>query len=165
LERASLLLEESLAMHREAGRKVSIAYALDELGVVALYRGRPRQARALLAESLRLWQAVGATNLIVMCGLDDHAAAIAAQGQGERAARLLGAAGALREAMGLRPLFQEKTGSTRNLAAATARANLGEEAFADAVARGRGMDVEQAVALALGSADPDVAMSGSRAQR
>jgi predicted ATPase/class 3 adenylate cyclase len=162
LERAALLLEESLAMHREAGRKESIAYALDELGVVALYQGRLQQARELLAESLRLWQEAGAMDLIVMCALDDHAAAIAADGQGERAARLLGAAQALQEQMGIRAVFQEKSESPRNLAAATARADLGEAAFAEAFARGRTLDSEEAVALALQGAGRDVAASVGR---
>jgi predicted ATPase/class 3 adenylate cyclase/Tfp pilus assembly protein PilF len=163
LERASLLLEESLALHRVAGRKDAVAYALDELGVVALYQGRLGQARELLAESLRLWQEVGANDLIVMCALEDHAAAIAAHGQSERAARLLGAAQALQEQMGIRPVFQEKAESPRNLAVATARADLGQEEFAVAFARGRRLDVEQAVELALTGAGRDVAASVGRA--
>jgi predicted ATPase len=151
LARASALLEEALAMHREADDNAGIGYALDELALVALREGRLREARALQAESLRLWEAVGATNLIVMGALDSHAAAIAAHGDGERAAQLLGAAEALRESMGIRPLFQEKTESPRKLAAATARERLGDDAFAEAVARGRALSLEQGIALALAS--------------
>jgi predicted ATPase/DNA-binding SARP family transcriptional activator len=151
--RASALLEEALAMHREADDKSGVAYALEELALVALREGRSRTARSLLAESLRLWHAAGATNLIVQGALDSHAAAIAAQGDAERAAQLLGSAEALRESMGIRPLFQEKTESPRNLAAAAARDQVGDDAFAEAFARGRTLSLDQAVALALETHD------------
>jgi predicted ATPase/DNA-binding SARP family transcriptional activator len=151
--RASALLEEALALHREADDEAGIAYALDELALVALREGQSREARALLAESLRLMQTAGATNLIVMAALDSHAAAIAADGGGEEAARLLGAAEALRQSMGIRPLFQEKIESPRNLAVAAARDQLGDDAFAEAFADGRTLSFEQAVALALASHD------------
>jgi predicted ATPase/class 3 adenylate cyclase/Tfp pilus assembly protein PilF len=162
LERASLLLEESLTLHRESGHKESIAYALDELGVVALYQGQLGQACELLAESLTLWREARATDLIVMSALDDHAAAIAAEGQSERAARLLGAAQALQEQMGIRAVFQEKAESPRNFAVARARADLGEDRFAEAFMRGRALDVDQAVELALEVAGRDVVASVGR---
>jgi non-specific serine/threonine protein kinase len=148
LEHASALLTEALAIHRRSGDRRGIAYALDELAMVALHEGRPADARALLADGLRNWQAVGATNLIVV-SLDAHAAAIAAQGDAVRATQLLGAAHSLRQAMAIRPLYHRKGGSPGRMAATTARAQLSEAAFEAAFARGCAMSLEQAIADAL----------------
>jgi non-specific serine/threonine protein kinase len=75
-------------------------------------------------------------------------AALAAQEGGpERAARLWGAAAALREAHGLHlpALLRARSEGY----AAAARAQVGEAAFAAAWAAGRAMTLEQAVADAL----------------
>jgi predicted ATPase len=147
-ERAAAILQEALGLHRQARDAAGVAYALDELATVVLHEGRPDEARTLLTEGLRNWQTVGATNLIVV-SLDTHAAAIAAQGEGERAARLLGAARALRESMAIRPLYQEKNASPANLAAATARAQVGDDAFEAAFAHGQMLSLDDAIAEAL----------------
>jgi ATP/maltotriose-dependent transcriptional regulator MalT len=53
-QRAYTLLEESLALAREAGDKDSTAYALILIGLVNLIRGEVTRARALLEEGLAL---------------------------------------------------------------------------------------------------------------
>jgi hypothetical protein len=71
-------------------------------------------------------------------------------GQTERAARLFGAAIALREAIDA-PLWPiERIDYDRHVAAA--RSSLGEEPFAAAWAEGRTMRLEDAIALALDEA-------------
>jgi len=74
------------------------------------------------------------------------------RGQGERAARLFGAAQALREAMGASLSPSEHTDDERHTAAT--RAALGEEAFAAAWNEGRSLSLEQAIALALQEPTP-----------
>jgi hypothetical protein len=70
-----------------------------------------------------------------------------ARGAPERAARLLGAVQALRDAIGA-PVPPEYRAAYERTAAA-ARAALGEEAFTAAWAAGRTLSWEQAVAYAL----------------
>ena len=72
----------------------------------------------------------------------------AAVGQAERGARLLGAAEAQRERIGLRFRVREDQAALEQ-AVAAARAALGEDAFAAAWAAGRTLSPGQAVAEAL----------------
>jgi hypothetical protein len=74
-----------------------------------------------------------------------------AHGQGARAARLFGAAEALREAMGIQLSCEEQEECERDFS--IARSGLGESAFAAAWVEGRAMPVEQVVADALNSVD------------
>jgi hypothetical protein len=77
-------------------------------------------------------------------------AAAATAVQAERAARLLGAAAALRERVGA-PLRPRRRAHVER-AAAPARAVLGEERWAAAFAAGRAMTQQEAIAEALESA-------------
>ena len=72
-------------------------------------------------------------------------------GRGIHAARLLGAATALREALGTPLTLSEQVDVERLVA--PARAALGEERWAAAFAEGRALTLVQAVAEALGEAD------------
>ena len=78
-------------------------------------------------------------------------AAVAAPRQPERAARLFGAADALREAMGSPQLRTVEHRSYDDDMAAL-RAHLDEETFAAAWADGQAMAMERAIACALGEA-------------
>ena len=71
----------------------------------------------------------------------------AVQGQAARAARLFGAAGALRDGAG----FQSSPQLQSNLGRCIAeiRSQMGEDAFAAAWAEGRAMSMDQAIALAM----------------
>ncbi len=140
---ARSLLEESLTLFKEMGKRQYIAQSLSGLAVVSLVQGDYAAARALLEESLALFKAGGNTWSIAGC-LVVFAALAAAQGEWTRAARLSGAAEALCKAINgvLSPgerVMQEFT-------SAAARAQLGEEVFTAALAEGRTMTPEQALA-------------------
>ena len=90
-----------------------------ELGRVALAREDWPRATALLGESLSLWGELGERPSVPLT-LEDLASAAAAAGQPERAARLWGAAEALRATLGVPMAPQRRQGHTA--AAAGARA-------------------------------------------
>src|SRR4029079_4150792 len=74
-----------------------------------------------------------------------------AAGRPERAARLWGTAETLREASGL--IMDAFERDTHERALASARAALGEEAFAAAWAAGQALTLEQAIVYALDKGD------------
>jgi hypothetical protein len=77
-----------------------------------------------------------------------------AQGQAERAVRLLGAAAVLLDAIDVRLSFEYHAVYTRTIA--TLQAQLGAAAFADAWALGQALPLEQKIAYALQTPDsPD----------
>jgi non-specific serine/threonine protein kinase len=76
------------------------------------------------------------------------------QGHLERAARLLGAAEAVREAIGAAALAQDRTDDDRNVA--IVRSRLDEKRLNMAWAEGRAMTLEQAIEYALAGEEPRV---------
>jgi non-specific serine/threonine protein kinase len=145
-ERAVALGEEGLAMCRELEDKWGIAISLFLLGLVARYRGDYKLAATLWRESLTLFWELRYKGGIVWC-LEELAGAAGVQGQPERAARLFGAAEALRQVIGVPVWPSERADYDRSVAAV--RAGLGEEAFAKAWEEGRKMKMEEAVEWAL----------------
>jgi len=143
---ARVLYEESLAILRELGDKSGIAYSLSNLGNVAWRQGDVAAARALHDESLAIRRELG-DKLGIAYTLEGMAALAAGQGQNERAARLWVTAEVLREAIHSPLSPKEKEAHDRKVA--TARASLGEEAFAAAWEAGRAMTLEQAIEYAL----------------
>ena len=93
------LLEESAKLYDRIGHRYGFATARQALGSATLDLGKPDQAAAYLAESLRLAFELEEPLGVVTC-LEELAAVSAATGDGGRAARLLGAATAIREAIG-----------------------------------------------------------------
>jgi tetratricopeptide (TPR) repeat protein len=151
-ERAAELYEESLALFRELGRTSGVAWSLSGLGSVALHQQEYARAATLLKESLALFRELGDKPGIGTRGgladcLERLARVAVAEGQPERAARLLGAAEALRDALGA-PL-PPADGAEYQRDVTVIRAGLGEEAFAAAWAAGRAMSLEEAVTVAL----------------
>src|SRR5262249_45816271 len=144
-EAARSLYDESLAISRELGNKVSIAISLNNLGKIAREQGDPRAARALHRESLLIRRELGDSGGFPW-SLEAFAH-LAAPVDPERAARLWGAAEALRQALGVPLPPNERTGYERHRAAT--QAALGEEAFASAWAAGRQMSLEEALSYAL----------------
>jgi hypothetical protein len=142
---ARSFFEESLAVARSLGDRFHIARWTAFLGAVALHQGEWEQARALYREALMGCQEVADRRAIAGClsGL----AAVAAQPQPDRAARLFGAAEALRQAMGAHRSLIDPPGYEHTMAAI--RAQLDEQAFATAWAEGRAMSLEEAVCIAL----------------
>jgi non-specific serine/threonine protein kinase len=93
-QRAEPLFAESLELLRERGDTANVARSLYNLGAAALKLGRLDEARARLRDSLVQSRAAGDKEDLCWC-LVGMAALAAARGEGERAARLLGAADGL----------------------------------------------------------------------
>src|SRR5439155_9226631 len=145
LEAARSFYEESLRISRELGNKVSIAVSLNNLGKIAREQGDTRAAWALHAESLTIRRELGDRGGFPW-SLEAFAR-LCAPVDPERAARLWGAAEALREFLGLPLPPNEREEYDRHRS--TVREALGEEAFAGAWAEGRTMTPEQAAGYAL----------------
>jgi predicted ATPase/transcriptional regulator with XRE-family HTH domain len=103
LSRAAALYEEALTLYQGRGDAVFIARTQQHLGYIALLRGEYAHAATLFAQSLQAFYGLGEQPGIAD-GLEATAAVYAAMGDARRAARLLGAASALRERTGLLPL-------------------------------------------------------------
>jgi hypothetical protein len=96
--------------------------------------------------SLKVWWEVGHKPEIAVC-LERLAGVACAQDQPERAARLLGAAEALRQAICAPQPPADRLGWEHSCS--SVRAKLGEAMFSAAWVAGRAMTLEQAVAYAL----------------
>ena len=137
---ARVLLEESVATLKELGDRWSTAEALLAFARVASSQGELAAARARYQESLAIARDIGASNLIASV-LEGGGTVAAAQGEPRWAARLWGAAQALRAAIGAPLPLVYRTDYERALAAT--RAHLGEDAFAAALTEGGTMPLEQ----------------------
>ena len=138
--------QESLVILRELGDRGGIALSLGNLGSVALDQGDYAAARSLHQESLAIKRELGDKWGIAL-SLEGFVGLAAAQAQPGRALQLAGAAAALRETIGVPLLPTEQARLERHLE--TAQRALSEEASAKALADGRTMTLEQAIAYAL----------------
>ena len=161
LGRATALLEESLALSREAGYKEGIAWSLNQLGIVAQRQGDHEQATAFLRESFELhvdlgdrWRAASV--------LEGLAGSARRQRQLEPAARLLGAAQALRGQISTPVPPCERAEHDANVA--TLGTDMGEEAFAAALAQGRTLKSAQILAESSPAAAPATSPAGLTAR-
>jgi predicted ATPase/DNA-binding SARP family transcriptional activator/class 3 adenylate cyclase len=151
---AEALYDESLALARELKDAWGIAAALNSLGDVARRHGEYDRARGLHTESLVIQRALGDKS--GMAGnLEGLGGVARAQEQPARGAQLLGAAEAVREAIGAPLAGQARREWEQEVA--EVRAALGEAALAAAWAAGRAMSLEDAVALALEEPGPGCA--------
>ncbi len=162
-EQATALLEESLALFQEIGDSSNIAIGLMHSALAALTQGDHERVKALSEESLKLLQKAEDRQHIPDC-LEIMAGGAAAQGRAQRAARLWGAAEAMREDIGV-PL-QPEDRKLLDPYLATARSSVGEGAWQAALAEGRAMMPERAIEYALlagepGSSTPVIRRSGS----
>ncbi|MFQ5795916.1 MAG: tetratricopeptide repeat protein [Candidatus Bipolaricaulia bacterium] len=110
--------------------------ALNNVGGLARHQGDYERAVRFFKDSLTLSQELGNKRRIAR-GLEGLAAVACANRQPEQAARLFGAAEALREAIGIPLPPSECADYDRDVAAV--RAGLDEDAFAAAWAEGRAM--------------------------
>jgi non-specific serine/threonine protein kinase len=116
--------------------------------LVLLGQGDAPAARALLERYLTGCQQSGNKSTLIQC-VEAFAALALLEGDADRAARLFGAADALRETRSHpRPPADRATHEQR---VATARALLGGPAFRAAWSQGRLLSLEQAIALASGA--------------
>jgi non-specific serine/threonine protein kinase len=156
LDQGEAYLSDALHRHRAIGYHLGEALSLRFLGQVAQAKGDFEGAAALFRDSLRFdpeelqsWHIAGS--------LEGLAASIGPNKQPELAARLLGAAEALREEVGIpvEPALADAHAQTVE----AVHAALGDEAFARERATGRGMSRRDAIAAAI--QEPD---SGPRRQ-
>jgi predicted ATPase/DNA-binding CsgD family transcriptional regulator len=149
--RARALFEESFALFSALGQRLWATQPLYRLGKVAAQVGDLPAAYAFYQESLALFQELDDQQSSAAC-LEAWGAVVARQGHAVWAAQLWGAAQALRAAGGPSYLPQilaltlpgERADDERMRA--WVRAQLGEQAFAQALAEGRAMTPEQALA-------------------
>jgi len=136
------LLEESVVTFKELGDRWHTAEALLTLARIATSQGEFAAARARYLESLALVREIDAKGLIT--SVLEGGAVVATHGEPVWAARLWGAAQALRAVIGapLPPAYR----ADYERAVAAVRSSLGEKAFAAAWAEGRSMTLEQALA-------------------
>jgi non-specific serine/threonine protein kinase len=150
---ARALHEASLAQRRELGDQRGMALSLVGLGHVAVSQSDRVTASAAFAQSLAISRDVGDRHGVVLA-LEGFAALAGAQGHAERALRLLGAAVALRKAIGVPPAPASARLRGR---LESARHGLGRAQAVGALTEGRLMSLDEAVRLALSPAKPDEA--------
>ena len=145
--RAGPLFEESHALLQARGDTANIARSLFNQGAVDLMLDRPEAARAHLREGLSLAHAMDDKEDVAWC-LEGLASLAAAEGAGELASILLGAAGGLLKQIGadFKPFERKLHEATR----ARAERLCGEAGHAAAVEKGAAMALTDALELALG---------------
>jgi non-specific serine/threonine protein kinase len=146
-ERAKSLGMEALALAREMGDKWQVARVIGWVGLLAVFGGDDHDlAERSLNEALALNRELGNWAYGALC-LEGFAGLSGARGQVTRAARLWGAAEALRTNIGAPLTLDARLYFERNLAAA--RAQLGEAGWEAAFAEGMTMAAEEAAEYAL----------------
>jgi ATP/maltotriose-dependent transcriptional regulator MalT len=136
------LLENSLAIDKQFGTEAEDIHIA--LGRLLVLQGDVAAARHHYQESLTLLFEQNVCKENIAASLEGLAALEAGQGAPSLAARLWGAAEALREAIGA-PIYPVYRASYEQ-AIAQARATLGEQTFRNAWAEGRSMTPEQVLA-------------------
>ena len=119
------------------------AWSQVQLGILAIVRGRPEEARALLDEGLELSLATHSTRNVTLC-LTALAQLAFVQGEGERAAMLAGAAEGLRQRVGLRAWPLQRQGEAQMVA--QIRQALGAGPFDQSFAVGVRLSRQQVIA-------------------
>jgi tetratricopeptide (TPR) repeat protein len=145
-DRAAALFEESLALRRQLGHQEGIGQSLQSLAALARHRGDYAQATALFRESLRHIYELGIMRGVLF-GLVWQAGALAATGQHERAARLLGGACAARDAMGFSAPVNLRADQEATID--LVRKSIGRLAFETAWADGERLSLDELVEYAL----------------
>lgn len=138
--------EESLELYRQLGSELGSGRVLNLLGRALLEQGDHARAKALFREGLQLHSKVGNRSYIAEC-----LEGLAASAQAERAARLWGAAEALRAGISIpipavdRPYIERHIESKRAL--------LDEGSWRSAWKEGGTMPLEQVISRALEGVD------------
>jgi tetratricopeptide (TPR) repeat protein len=151
-EKAQELIAEARALPLAAGQAWGEPYSLALLGEIDRRRGGYVQAVAHYREAIAIANRRGDRTFVRGCltAIGDIAAFC---GEAERAARLLGAAERLTEAVGSWSHLSARGGDEQAVQAA--REALGEASFAAAWATGRALSLDQAVSEALAFAESD----------
>jgi len=152
LDLAMERLREALALNRKHGNSMGATVDLTSLAYCHLLTGHPLEARDLLSGAFDYLASSGDAE--AAADVLELAACIAAElGEGPRAARLAGAASALRELAGM-PIPPEDAEALEGYLA-RARAATAPGEWETALAAGRALTQEQAIALLISlSAEP-----------
>lgn len=148
---AGALHAESLEIRRMLGDQRGMAISLGNLGLVAYQQGDYTEAGALHAESLTIRRTLG--DATIPESLEGLAAVAGARGEAERAARLLGAAATLREAISLRQFADER--ADQDAWVARVRTGLDAATWDAAWQAGAALSRELAIAEALAGMTSD----------
>ncbi len=146
IEQAEQMFKEGLEILVGIGDRYFTPILLDGLGTIAQYRGDYKGAREIHIQCLTLSKEMDDRRIIALT-LEKLAGVAAGLGQGERAARLLGAAEVLREAIQVQVESIDR-GDYDRIVAMT-RTSMEEDMLSDAWAKGRAMDLDQAIVFAL----------------
>jgi ATP/maltotriose-dependent transcriptional regulator MalT len=145
-QRATALNEEVVDLGRKLGSDPVIAHGLISLGLVATLGGDPKRGKKLSREGLAIELELGRSVNLVHA-LQDLAGAAAALGENVRAARLWGAAEALRADTGVAWQPEDRLLHEPLLMAIGSR--LDKAAFEEAFAEGKAMNLADAAEYAL----------------
>jgi predicted ATPase/DNA-binding SARP family transcriptional activator len=146
-ERATALFEEKKSeLTRRRRANSDLADSNDNLGWAALFSGDLARAKVLHEESLALFQELSDKRGTSDC-LQGLACAAGSEGEPSRAAKLFGAAQALRETMGISRTLAENASEEPYLV--RARSRLDEASWETAFAKGKAMTTQRAVEYAL----------------
>jgi non-specific serine/threonine protein kinase len=148
LERAVAHFADCRTRCEQRGERWLLSYAFWGLGFVELIRGELEPAAAHVRESLRIKRFFHDT-LGLSMALDLLAWIMAAQGDGERAAILLGAASRLWQTFGLQRFGSKDLIARHEQFTEQAHRALGDRAFETALARGSELALDKALAFAL----------------
>jgi non-specific serine/threonine protein kinase len=148
--RAVQLCEQAVSVARQTGASGRLALALIYWGQVASVLGQTRDAADAFQEGLKLSRDWDSAWGIAEC-LEGLAVVAAAEGESERAARLLGAAARLREAIGapVHPVDR----SDHERAVAASQSALGPGGYAAAWASGEAMSVDEVIEYAVSTSE------------
>lgn len=143
---ARVFYEEIVVEARKGGDAFNLLYALFNLGSVSCMEGKAEKARSRFTESINIARDLGSSRAIADC-LDGFGFAEAASENFEKAAKLFGAAEALRESVGFEIQTVDKI--FRDHFIEIAKNSIGETAFSEFENAGRKFSTEEAVQLAL----------------
>ncbi|MCA9876258.1 MAG: hypothetical protein KC442_00690 [Thermomicrobiales bacterium] len=148
--RGETLLAEGLQLHRDLGNKQGLGNKLSDIGLMKHAAGDEAAAARHYAESIRLLREGGDTWYLAT-PVGGLAAIAMGAGWPGPAARLIGAAGAMRERSGaaLWPKERERFLHTER----AARAALGEAAYLQEIAAGRALPLASVITEAMAVAD------------
>jgi len=145
-DRAQDVYEECLALCRQVGDKQRAGVMLSNLSYVAMHQDDYQRAEALIREALTITVELNTKYFTGLC-IAMLAGPVGANGQPERAARLLGASEGI--LLSLDASLQPADQIEIDCYLADIRAQLDEKIYNDACSQGRAMSIEDAVAYAL----------------
>jgi predicted ATPase/DNA-binding SARP family transcriptional activator len=144
--KATSLSEQAYGLFETLEDSEGMAFALVNQGFAALSEHEHERALALLRQALRRLAELEFGDVIGYC-FEGLAAVLALTAQAGPAARLLGAAEALRESLGVELAPAER--KTHDETTAAVRGALDEQQFSDAWRQGRELALDEAIAYAL----------------